>query len=102
MTTPAVSERRRRRREFEAERRRPGTGSVVSHNVVLDFDSHMNERLYVYFTAVDQGARSQVSVLICFSFGELVRTIIVSLPPDTWNSRTRFLPTSAAASAPSR
>ena len=83
----------------------PGTGSVSSQNVVLDFDSNISECSdYVHFTAVDQCTRSQVSVLICFSFsfGEFVRTIIVSLLPDTWNSRMRFLPTSAAASAPSR
>src|SRR6266700_2720492 len=79
----------------------PGTGSVSSQNVVLDFDSNMNaQRLYVHFTAVDQCTRSQVSVLICFSFGEFVRAIIVILSPDTRNSRTRFLPTSAAASPP--
>src|SRR5580704_1705110 len=51
---------------------------------------------------VNQRTRSQVSVLICLSFGELVRTTIVSLSPDPWNWRMRFLPTSAAASAPSR
>ena len=53
-------------------------------------------------TAVIQRTLSQVSVLICFSFAELVRTTIVSFSPDTWNWRMRFLPTSAAASAPSR
>src|ERR1700730_18030282 len=40
--------------------------------------------------AVDQCTRSQISVLICFSFGEFVRTIIVSLLLDNWNSRTKF------------
>ena len=52
--------------------------------------------------AVDQCTRPQISILICLSFGEFVRTMIVSLSPDNWNSRTRFLPTSAAACAPSR
>src|SRR5580704_5105836 len=81
----------------------PGIGSVSSQNVVLDFVSDNNEqRLNVDFREVGQCTRPQVSVLICFSFSEFVRTIIVSLSPDTLNSRTRFLATSAAASAPSR
>lgn len=34
---------------------------------------------------VDQRTRSQMSVLTCFSFGELVRTTIVSLSSEIWN-----------------
>jgi hypothetical protein len=61
-----------------------------------------SNRLSFCFTLLNQRTRSQVSVRICLSFGVLVRTTIVNLSPDIWNLRTRFLPTSAAASAPSR
>jgi hypothetical protein len=81
---------------------RPATGSVNSRHARRT--PIRSERLskHVYFRAVNQRTRSQVSVLICLPFGELVRTTIVSLSTDTWNWRMRFLPTSAEANASSR
>jgi hypothetical protein len=36
------------------------------------------------FTAVDQRTRSQVSIRICFSFGEFVRTVMSENCPVEW------------------